>query len=102
MYHEVRKQHHEVSIQCDTNIWRVEPNLRKVRKKAGFTIKELANAIGMTKMRLGEIENRQTAITIEDIDAISMLGIDREYIREGLLFTNYSRRSMKKRAQQSK
>lgn len=96
------KQHgHQQMGERKTNIWHTELNLQKARRKAGYNnAREFAKLVGIPFYRLSAIEVGQLAITMEEVGLIAVfLGVDQEYIKEGLRVTNYNRRLMRKRAQ---
>ncbi|WP_312335273.1 helix-turn-helix domain-containing protein [Anaerospora hongkongensis] len=83
---------HYVLNTSSTNIWNVESNLRKARRKSGYGIHELSKFAGIPRSRLYAIENKQTGITLSEIALLAQfLEADAEYIRDGLLVTHHNR-----------
>ncbi len=94
----MKQQDHQPMNERKTNIWHTEPNLRKDRKKAGYSTIEFAKLIGMPKGRLNAIENNQISITVPEVELIAQtLGVDVEYIMVGIKVTYFNRYLAEKR-----
>lgn len=83
---------HYALTTSSTNIWNVESNLRKARRKSGYGMLELSKFAGIPRSRLYAIENKQTGITLSEIAVIAQfLEADAEYIKDGLLVIQHNR-----------
>lgn len=87
---------HYVIDTSSTNIWKVECNLRKARRKSGCGTVELSKLVGISISRLYAIENKQTGVTLSEINLIARsLNVDPEYIKEGLRIITCNRHLLK-------
>lgn len=83
---------HYVIDTGSTNIWKVESNLRKARRKLGCSAIELSKLVGIPSSRLYAIENKQTAVKLSEIELLAqVLKADLEYIKFGLHIVDYIR-----------